>query len=67
MNARLEKAVAGLHKAVRLWLETNKNAIGEKWYKKIDRELRKVEAGQVYDCAGALALALWTLNVLATL
>jgi hypothetical protein len=71
VDARLRNAVVGLYTAARLWLDVNKDAIGEKWYKKIDRELRKVEGsshgGQDYDCAKAMSLALWTLNVLATL
>jgi hypothetical protein len=70
-SVRLRNAVVAILTAWRLWLKTNRGAIGDKWYKKIERELRKVEGssqgGQVYDCAGALALALWTLNILGTL
>jgi len=45
------------------WLEASKNTIGEKWYEKLKKELRKVEKQNTVP--GVVGSALWMFSVLA--
>ncbi|MGC8988470.1 hypothetical protein, partial [Infirmifilum sp.] len=69
--AKLYNATVALLTAARLWLKTNGGAVGDKWSKKLDRELKKVESslqnGRTSDPAGAMATALWLFNVVSTM
>lgn len=48
------------------WLEKNRVAIGDKWYEKIRKHLRKAES-QITDKASLMGYALWLFTVLGTL
>ncbi len=70
MHRGLRDATVALLNAARLWLNVNRNSIGEKWYKKIAKQLDNVEAKISTDPEKldmyAMATVLWLLNIAAT-
>jgi hypothetical protein len=64
---RLHNAVIALLYAVRLWLETNKSSIGEKWYRKVVNDLKRIEDVMKDDLnrldVHVLSTALWLFNI----
>lgn len=48
------------------WLERNKNAIGDKWYEKIRKELNRANS-IIYDRVTLMGYALWLFNILVNL
>jgi hypothetical protein len=67
---RLRNATIALLNAAWLWLNVNRNSIGEKWHKKIAKDLKRIEAVMKDDLnrldVHALSTALWLLNIAAT-
>ncbi|MEM4430673.1 MAG: hypothetical protein QXM08_05880 [Thermofilaceae archaeon] len=47
------------------WLEKNKRAIGDKWYEKISKHLRRADS-EITDKASLMGYALWLFNILGT-
>ncbi|MEM4958838.1 MAG: hypothetical protein QXX12_03070 [Nanopusillaceae archaeon] len=44
------------------WLEANKNAIGDKWYEKISKHLRRADT-EITDKIRLMGYALWLFNI----
>ncbi|MEM4061119.1 MAG: hypothetical protein QXK11_11510 [Pyrobaculum sp.] len=44
------------------WLEKNRSAIGDKWYEKISKHLRRADS-EITDKARLMGYALWLYNI----
>jgi len=62
-----EKAKVLLFRAFYNWLEKNRKAIDERWYIRLSKEAKKTERILSDDNAGAIAGAMWILNVISNL
>ena len=61
---RVREAGGRLVAAFEEWLEVNKAVIGEKWYVKLKRSLRRVRTD---DVVGVMGAALWVFNAVCNL
>jgi hypothetical protein len=62
-----EKAKVLLFRVFYNWLEKNRKAIDERWYIRLSKEVKKAEGILSDDNAGAIAGAMWILNMISNL
>jgi len=46
------------------WIKEHKEAIGEKWYKKLQRMIKREQKRKEYSIANVMGTALWIFNIL---